>query len=243
MKQKKWAVERCRTIQALGQFIKKFLKVESAEQLFIYVNQSFAPSPDQDVGTLYEHPRRGAQQPPEDGGRAPGEDVPRQCQHRHEEWQHPFPGGGSRAGAVGGHGRDGQLLPPLPPGSGHSGAPGRRGSHGGGVRAGGGRLPRPPRPGAGTSGGGRPGPGGQLGGLQAQPPAEAWAGGQHRPAGGRGPSGVTPQRHPSPSPSSPHSPILFLLNPLRHFGSGRRRMAATWRTEGSRLGRPYAVGG
>ncbi|XP_067878131.1 ubiquitin-like protein ATG12 isoform X2 [Heterodontus francisci] len=54
MKQKKWAVERCRTIQALGQFIKKFLKVESAEQLFIYVNQSFAPSPDQDVGTLYE---------------------------------------------------------------------------------------------------------------------------------------------------------------------------------------------
>ncbi|XP_041038587.1 ubiquitin-like protein ATG12 isoform X1 [Carcharodon carcharias] len=54
MKQKKWAVERSRTIQGLGQFIKKFLKVDAAEQLFIYVNQSFAPSPDQDVGSLYE---------------------------------------------------------------------------------------------------------------------------------------------------------------------------------------------
>ncbi|XP_059813634.1 ubiquitin-like protein ATG12 [Hypanus sabinus] len=54
MKQKKWTVERSRTIQALGQFVKKFLKLEPLEQLFIYVNQSFAPSPDQEVGTLYE---------------------------------------------------------------------------------------------------------------------------------------------------------------------------------------------
>ncbi|XP_060679042.1 ubiquitin-like protein ATG12 [Hemiscyllium ocellatum] len=54
MKKKKWAVERSRTIQGLCQFIRKFLKVEADEQLFIYVNQSFAPSPDQEVGTLYE---------------------------------------------------------------------------------------------------------------------------------------------------------------------------------------------
>ncbi|XP_072345286.1 ubiquitin-like protein ATG12 [Scyliorhinus torazame] len=54
MKQKKWTVERVRTIQGLSQFIKKFLKVEATEQLFIYVNQTFAPPPDQDVGTLYE---------------------------------------------------------------------------------------------------------------------------------------------------------------------------------------------
>eukprot|EP00062_Callorhinchus_milii_P026658 gi/632989035/ref/XP_007883430.1/ PREDICTED: ubiquitin-like protein ATG12 [Callorhinchus milii] len=54
MKQKKWTVERSRTIQALSLFIKKFLKAEPAEQLFIYVNQSFAPSPEQDVGTLYQ---------------------------------------------------------------------------------------------------------------------------------------------------------------------------------------------
>ncbi|KAK6468639.1 ubiquitin-like protein ATG12, partial [Huso huso] len=43
MKTKKWSVERSRTVQALGLFIKKFLKLEPAEQLFIYVNQSFAP--------------------------------------------------------------------------------------------------------------------------------------------------------------------------------------------------------
>ncbi|KAK1150662.1 ubiquitin-like protein ATG12 [Acipenser oxyrinchus oxyrinchus] len=54
MKTKKWSVERSRTVQALGLFIKKFLKLEPAEQLFIYVNQSFAPSPDQEVGTLFE---------------------------------------------------------------------------------------------------------------------------------------------------------------------------------------------
>ncbi|XP_032876403.1 ubiquitin-like protein ATG12 [Amblyraja radiata] len=54
MKQKKWTVERSRTIQALGLFVTKFLKLEAGEQLFIYVNQSFAPSPEQDVGTLFE---------------------------------------------------------------------------------------------------------------------------------------------------------------------------------------------
>ncbi|XP_074851291.1 ubiquitin-like protein ATG12 [Carettochelys insculpta] len=54
MKTKKWAVERTRTIQGLIDFIKKFLKLMASEQLFIYVNQSFAPSPDQEVGTLYE---------------------------------------------------------------------------------------------------------------------------------------------------------------------------------------------
>nr|XP_028603732.1 ubiquitin-like protein ATG12 [Podarcis muralis] len=54
MKTKKWTVERTRTIQALIDFIKKFLKLVASEQLFIYVNQSFAPSPDQEVGTLYE---------------------------------------------------------------------------------------------------------------------------------------------------------------------------------------------
>lgn len=87
MKQKKWAVERGRTVQSLSQFISRFLKLDAGEQLvriktvgltkkisrntsvfefftytcgfflhpqFIYVNQSFAPSPDQDVGTLYD---------------------------------------------------------------------------------------------------------------------------------------------------------------------------------------------
>ncbi|EPQ10171.1 Ubiquitin-like protein ATG12 [Myotis brandtii] len=48
MKTKTWAVERTRGLTA---FIKKFLKLVASEQLFVCVNQSFAPSPDQEVGT------------------------------------------------------------------------------------------------------------------------------------------------------------------------------------------------
>ncbi|KAI1885835.1 hypothetical protein AGOR_G00207870 [Albula goreensis] len=54
MKTKKWAVEKGRTVQSLSLFISRFLKLEPSEQLFIYVNQSFAPSPDQEVGVLFE---------------------------------------------------------------------------------------------------------------------------------------------------------------------------------------------
>ncbi|KAG7269352.1 hypothetical protein CRUP_006710 [Coryphaenoides rupestris] len=54
MRTKKWAVEKGRTIQSLSQFIAKFLKLDPSEQLFIYVNQSFSPSPDQEVGVLFE---------------------------------------------------------------------------------------------------------------------------------------------------------------------------------------------
>ncbi|XP_077383031.1 ubiquitin-like protein ATG12 [Festucalex cinctus] len=54
MKTKKWAVDRSRTVQSLSQFISRFLKLDANEQLFIYVNQSFAPSPDQEVGILFD---------------------------------------------------------------------------------------------------------------------------------------------------------------------------------------------
>ncbi|XP_032375160.1 ubiquitin-like protein ATG12 [Etheostoma spectabile] len=54
MKTKKWTVDRGRTVQSLSQFISRFLKLDSSEQLFIYVNQSFAPSPDQEVGVLFD---------------------------------------------------------------------------------------------------------------------------------------------------------------------------------------------
>ncbi|XP_047217884.1 ubiquitin-like protein ATG12 isoform X2 [Girardinichthys multiradiatus] len=54
MKTKKWAVDRGRTVQSLAQFISRFLKLDANEQLFIYVHQSFAPSPDQEVGVLFD---------------------------------------------------------------------------------------------------------------------------------------------------------------------------------------------
>lgn len=54
MKTKKWALERGRTVQSVSQFISRYLKLSANEQLFIYVNQSFAPSPDVDVGVLFD---------------------------------------------------------------------------------------------------------------------------------------------------------------------------------------------
>ncbi|XP_054903620.1 ubiquitin-like protein ATG12 [Poeciliopsis prolifica] len=54
MKTKKWTVDRGRTVQSLAQFISRFLKLDANEQLFIYVHQSFAPSPDQEVGVLFD---------------------------------------------------------------------------------------------------------------------------------------------------------------------------------------------
>ncbi|XP_028325809.1 ubiquitin-like protein ATG12 [Gouania willdenowi] len=54
MKKKKWTVERMRTVHSLSQFISRFLKLDTNEELFIYINQSFAPSPDQEVGILFD---------------------------------------------------------------------------------------------------------------------------------------------------------------------------------------------
>uniref|UniRef100_A0A6M2DIG8 Ubiquitin-like protein ATG12 n=1 Tax=Xenopsylla cheopis TaxID=163159 RepID=A0A6M2DIG8_XENCH len=54
MKQKKWAVEADKQLGSIISFIKKYLKLEPEEQLFLYVNQTFAPSPDQIIRNLYE---------------------------------------------------------------------------------------------------------------------------------------------------------------------------------------------
>ncbi|KAL4714898.1 hypothetical protein ACJJTC_014269 [Scirpophaga incertulas] len=54
MKKKKWAVDAEKPIGWIMEFIKKYLKLEPEEKLFLYVNQTFAPSPDQIVRNLYE---------------------------------------------------------------------------------------------------------------------------------------------------------------------------------------------
>jgi len=54
MKKRKWAVEQNKKIGSINEFIKKYLKCSPSESLFLYINQSFAPSPDVEVGTLYE---------------------------------------------------------------------------------------------------------------------------------------------------------------------------------------------
>lgn len=54
MKKKKWTVDSDKPIGWIIEFIKKYLKLEANEKLFLYVNQTFAPSPDQLVKNLYE---------------------------------------------------------------------------------------------------------------------------------------------------------------------------------------------
>ncbi|XP_047995446.1 autophagy protein 12-like [Leguminivora glycinivorella] len=54
MKKKKWAVDAEKPIGWIMEFVKKYLKLEPDERLFLYVNQTFAPSPDQIVKNLYE---------------------------------------------------------------------------------------------------------------------------------------------------------------------------------------------
>ncbi|XP_031567514.1 ubiquitin-like protein ATG12 [Actinia tenebrosa] len=54
MKKKKWTVEGTKTIAYLIEFIKKYIRCEPSDSLFLYVGQAFAPSPDQVVSNLYE---------------------------------------------------------------------------------------------------------------------------------------------------------------------------------------------
>ncbi|CAG9825133.1 unnamed protein product [Phaedon cochleariae] len=54
MKKKKWTVDSDKKIGWIIEFIKKYLKLESNEKLFLYVNQTFAPSPDQVIRNLYD---------------------------------------------------------------------------------------------------------------------------------------------------------------------------------------------
>ncbi|CAG9765456.1 unnamed protein product [Ceutorhynchus assimilis] len=54
MKKKKWTVDSDKPIGWIIEFMKKYLKIESQEKLFLYVNQTFAPSPDQTVRNLYD---------------------------------------------------------------------------------------------------------------------------------------------------------------------------------------------
>ncbi|CAF4845546.1 autophagy protein 12-like [Pieris napi] len=54
MKKKKWAVDAEKPIGWIVEFVRKYLKLEADEKLFLYVNQTFAPSPDQIIKNLYE---------------------------------------------------------------------------------------------------------------------------------------------------------------------------------------------
>lgn len=54
MKKKKWAVERNKQISWVCAFIKKYIRCEPTDSLFLYVNQSFSPSPDTEIGSVFD---------------------------------------------------------------------------------------------------------------------------------------------------------------------------------------------
>uniref|UniRef100_A0A2M4AXE3 Ubiquitin-like protein ATG12 n=1 Tax=Anopheles triannulatus TaxID=58253 RepID=A0A2M4AXE3_9DIPT len=54
LKQKKWSVDQEKPISAIIKFIHKYLKLDPEERLFLYINQTFAPAPDQIIKNLYE---------------------------------------------------------------------------------------------------------------------------------------------------------------------------------------------
>jgi len=54
MKKKKWTVERSKRISWVSDFIKKYIKSDPSESLFLYVNQAFAPSLDTDIGSVFD---------------------------------------------------------------------------------------------------------------------------------------------------------------------------------------------
>ncbi|GFS55626.1 ubiquitin-like protein ATG12 [Nephila pilipes] len=54
IKFKKWVVERNCTIAKIMGFLKQYMKLDTTASVFLYVNQSFAPSPDSEVGNIYE---------------------------------------------------------------------------------------------------------------------------------------------------------------------------------------------
>lgn len=47
-------VQRSQTVRWVVEFIKQQLRCQPHESLFVYVQQAFAPSLDQDISTLYE---------------------------------------------------------------------------------------------------------------------------------------------------------------------------------------------
>ncbi|GFS23249.1 ubiquitin-like protein ATG12 [Elysia marginata] len=54
MSKRKWTVDRTKKISWVADFIKKYIKSDPSESLFLYVNQSFAPAPDTDLGSIFD---------------------------------------------------------------------------------------------------------------------------------------------------------------------------------------------
>lgn len=54
MVKKKWTVDGTKQVAYIIEFIRKYIKCEPKDSLFVYVGQCFAPTPDQTLQNLYD---------------------------------------------------------------------------------------------------------------------------------------------------------------------------------------------
>ncbi|EDV28282.1 Ubiquitin-like protein ATG12 [Trichoplax sp. H2] len=54
LKKKKWSVDPDKKVVWVIDFLRRYLKCQPSESLFIYVNQAFVPSADQSIRNLYQ---------------------------------------------------------------------------------------------------------------------------------------------------------------------------------------------
>ncbi|RNA41397.1 ubiquitin ATG12 [Brachionus plicatilis] len=54
LKRKKFLLDRSKNVKFIIEWLKKYMKLETKDHIFLYVNQEFAPSPDADIGTIYD---------------------------------------------------------------------------------------------------------------------------------------------------------------------------------------------
>lgn len=56
LKKKKWALPRSKTMGHIAEFLKKYMQLDpqQQQQLFLYVNQAFAPAFDTTIGSVYD---------------------------------------------------------------------------------------------------------------------------------------------------------------------------------------------
>lgn len=54
LKKKKFLLDRNKNVNFVIDWLRKYMKLDPKEQLFLYVNQEFAPSPDAEIGSIYD---------------------------------------------------------------------------------------------------------------------------------------------------------------------------------------------
>ena len=54
LKKTKFSLDRSKNVKWVAEWLKKYMKLDIKEQLFLYVNQEFAPSLDTEIGTIFD---------------------------------------------------------------------------------------------------------------------------------------------------------------------------------------------